>query len=475
MNSRPFTQFDRPTRIEQAGFVALLLITVAFGFLVEWRSAFLHQRKTDLNVYLYAAWAIRAGESPYEFITFGECHYNYPPLLAILLVPLANKPGSVAGPTTVPFGVSVALWYVFSVVTLAWAVHRLATALEKRSTDPAMWWQPRGCRRWWGLRIIPVLVCLPGLARTLALGQVDLLVLVLLCEMVTASLYDRKGRAGLWLGGAISIKLIPAFLLLYPLWRRDVRWLAGTLVGLTLGWVVIPTAVLGPEKAWEYHRRWAEVVILPGVGLGQDHTRETDLTSLATVNSQSLVGILHSIVYPRKELRPAHPGQVTTGLAVFLVGLLILGTVLAARRPRPVGPREVITLGALIAVLLLLVPICHPHYFCHWLPLVMGLLAWENDRKKGQGLGRALFLVFALNLIGNSLTSVPGLTVLREWGVATLAGLLLWAAAVRALWLSGRRKPLLSRKTPSTAEMEEASTPSWSADPVSALSALYHS
>jgi hypothetical protein len=439
--------FARLSRFERGALTALLLIGVVFGAFVVYRSAFLQKRKTDLNVYLRAAWAVRAGENPYEFITVGESHYNYPPLLALLLVPLADKPAGVAGPGTVPFSLSVAIWYVFSVLALAWAVHQLAAALEESCADPAVRTQPRGCRRWWALRVFPVLVCLPGIARTLVMGQIDLVVLLLLCGTVTAAVRGRSWQAGLWLAGAVCIKLIPAFLLLYPLWRRDWRWLTGCGLGLALGWGLVPAAVLGPARAWDYQRQWAEVVVLPGVGLGADRSRESDLTSLAKVHSQSLVGVFHAFQYPCRDLRPAHASPGTLGVVLILGAVLALWTLAVAGRPISGGLRVVLTFGSLIAVLLLIVPICHPHYFCHWLPLVMGLLARDLTRQKGRGTGRTVFLVFAFALAGNALTSVPGLDPFREGGVATAAGVVLWATGVAALGRSRPRRPAGSGET----------------------------
>jgi hypothetical protein len=446
------------SRGEKAGLVVFLLLILGFGVLVEFRSAFLQKRKTDLNVYLRAAWALRAGENPYDFTTFGESHYNYPPLLAILLIPLANKPSGTDGPDTFPFAVSTALWYILGVLAVAWSTHLLATALEQVSLDAAVGSQPRGCRRWWLLRVIPLLVCLPGIARTLALGQVDLLVLLLVCGTIAAALRGRSWRAGFCLAGAICIKLIPAFLLLYPLWRRDARWLAGSALGLALGWGVLPAVMLGPARAWDYHHKWTQVVVLPSLGCGEDRSRETDLTGMARVHNQSLVGIFHAFRHPLRNLRPARPSLITGAAALLVGAVLTFLTLLAVGRRADDRGEVVIGLGSLVAVMLLVAPVCHPHYFCHWLPLVSGLLGRELERCGGRGIGLGTVLLFAAILVANTLTSIPGLEVLRECGVATMGGIVLWGTGVRELWLcgsfltckperTGRRNPEVLRKS----------------------------
>ena len=433
----PVSLFAPPSRLQRTFPILLLVLTVVFGVYTAYRSAFLQERKSDLNVYLRAAWAVRAGESPYDFCvidTLGFRHYNYPPLLAILLSPLADKPAGVDGAFAVPFAVSVILWYVVSVLALGWAAHLLASALEQTSTDPTVRGQPRGCRRWWALRLFPLLFCLPGIARTLVVGQVDLLVVLLLCGMTASALRGQSWRAGLWLAGAVCIKLIPAFLLIYPLWRRDLRWLGGCAVGLVLCCVVLPVAALGPSRAWAYQRQWAEVVMLPGLGMGQDHTRESDLTGMAHVHSQSLVAVLHAFQYPNRDLRPAHPSRAASVTALLAASVLVVLTLAAARRLRG-GSHAAVALGALVLVMLMLSPICHPHYFCHWLPLTAGLMHFDMERRQNRSIiSLGLFTLLTVCMAANALTSVPGLDLLRDRGLATAAELLLWAAGVVVLW-----------------------------------------
>jgi hypothetical protein len=434
MQPVPLTPLAPLTRTQRLGVVALMVVVVGFGALVEYRSTCLRVRHTDLNIYLRAARALRDGASPYEFTTTGDAHYNYPPLLAILLMPFAEAPVGGAGLPAVPFAVSVALWYLLGVLAAGLGVHRLASALERSSIDGAVRHLPPGCWRWWTLRLVPLLACLPGVARTLSLGQVDLLVLLLLCETAAAALRGRSGRAGLCLAGATCVKLIPAFLLIYPLWRRDRRWLATFAAGLALGWGALPAAVLGPKAAFNNHRQWADVVVLPPLGLSADRTRESDLNSMANVNSQSLVAIFHAFQHPEKALRPAQPGQTVKRSATLIGAALVLVTLAASRRWPAIGPAPAITFGSLVTLMLLMAPVCHPHYFCHWLPLVQALWAADLERCGNRSLyGRPLLWLFALNATANALTSVPGLEILRDRGLATAAGVLLWVAGVVVL------------------------------------------
>ena len=65
--------------------------------------------------------------------------------------------------------------------------------------------------------------------------------------------------------------------------------------------------------------------------------------------------------------------------------------------------------------------------------VTLGLLAWDLERQASRGFSRGLLLVLAVTVAGNVLTSVPGLSLLRDYGLATGAGLLLWMTAIIAL------------------------------------------
>src|SRR5262249_23583287 len=157
---------------------------------------------------------------------------------------------------------------------LAFAVHHLAGALEQIMSSGGFrlnW--PVGSRGWWALRITPILACVIPIGHTLSRGQVNMLLLALFAGFLADLLDRRHFRAGLWLSGAICVKIIPAYLLLLPLWRRNGRCLAGCAAGLVLGLVVIPLVVLGPTRTANCYREMTRTVLLPGLGGGEDASR----------------------------------------------------------------------------------------------------------------------------------------------------------------------------------------------------------
>src|SRR5205823_5482473 len=116
-----------------------------------------------------------------------------------------------------------------------------------------------------------------------------------------------------------------------PLWRRDGRCLLGCALGMVLGLGVIPAAALGPAKAWDCNLEFAEVLLLPGLGLGTDRSRADELTNVTATDSQSILAVLHNTLHPDRWTRPpqASPAVRLTSLAAS--GLLLLVLLATAR------------------------------------------------------------------------------------------------------------------------------------------------
>jgi alpha-1,2-mannosyltransferase len=425
-------------RRHKLALAALFLVALAFAALVEKRSAFMQRRMTDAGVYFRAAWAVRSGDDLYAVEDDNNWHYNYPPLLAILMLPLADAPAGVARDGMLPYPVSVAIWLALNLLSAAVAVHWLARGIEENSDDPAVRGTPRGSRAWWGRRMLPALFCLPPIAHTLMRGQVNLLVLVILAGMLRSLAGRRSGQAGLWLAGAICIKIIPAFLLVFPLWRRDWRFLGGCAAGLVLGLGAVPLAAMGPERTLFCYKQLAAGVLLPGLTHEGDPTRAKELTDMNGTGSQSFIVVGHNLLNPDRNLRPAHAEPAlrlaALGLAA-LMGLLTLG--LARRRWLTAASVSdmYVSWGALVLVMLFASPVSHMHYYALAVPLVMGL----HERWQATGWGFGGWLALGACFYGAQLLPhIPAIDQLRDFGLPLSMGLALWTFAMVAL---ARRAP----------------------------------
>ncbi len=422
---------ERLTSWEKRGLIALLIGLVLLGGYTVKKSAFMSRRMGDLGCYVRAAWAVRVGEDLYQVRDDTRFHYNYPPLLAILMTPLADPPAGADTHGMVPFAVSVAVCYVLSVLCLVLAVHLLAGALEATAALPA---EPPGSRRWWALRLVPVLVCIVPIGHTLVRGQMNLLLLLLLCGAVAATVRGRRFQGGVWLAGAICLKIFPAFLLLYPLWRRDGRFILGCAAGLLVGGLAIPAAVFGPARAWYYYDELSEVLIRPALGGGTDQSRAYELTNTVATDSQSLVATLHNTLHLEQRTRPRQASPAVRHISTAVGALLTLLVLIAAGRGRQRDPvAGVLFFGTLVLNMILLSPVCHLHYFCLAVPLLMGLLAARWESGGAITLGRGLAVLFLFNVFANALPQFPGQELVRDAGLAMYATLLLWVVGLGVL------------------------------------------
>lgn len=419
------------TRRDVAALALLGALLAGYGVYVELRSAHMASRHTDLGVYLRAAWAVRADADPYAVSDDNGWHYTYPPLFAILMTPFADAPGGVPQPAwAVPYPVTVGLWYAFGVGCLFWSVHRLARALEEGSACGAGV-TPRARQFWW-VRCWPIWLCLPAVASTLSRGQVNLLLLVLLSEFIVAALRGRRAAAGWWLAAATCLKVIPALLVLYPLVRRDRRMLGHFVLGLAGGLVIVPLAVLGPERAAETARAFAEGTLLPGL-TSEGGRLSRELTNMTATDNQSIQAIIHNALHPDRATRPATASPATKAAHVALGTALIVWTFVAAGRIADERYRTLFLLGGLLIVTVAVTPVTHTHYMVLGLPVVVGLVSFELERRGSFRWGRPLIAVAILHAASGILPRLPFLPcyeLLRDLGVPLLGTLVLWYAAL---------------------------------------------
>jgi hypothetical protein len=429
--TEPDAPLTRRQWIVVAVFFALFL---AFGVLVEIRSAFLSRRMGDPGVYFRAGWAIRSGADLYAITDDNGWHYNYPPLFAILMAPLADPPAGEEFPGALPYAVSVAIFYALNITLLFAGVHSLAAALEHSSVFPAVRNQARFGLRWWLLRIVPVVACLPPIGHTLMRGQANIVLLALVCWFAAALLRGWPHRAGWFLAGAITLKIFPAYLLLYPMWRRDWRCLLGCGAGLFAGLIAVPVLAIGPERTVACYRSLGEGLVLPALGRGGDHVRDDELIKATRNDSQSIQCVVHKTMFLDPATRPELVSD-NARLAHRVIGVtLTLLTLVAVGWKRTLtGPAACLFVAALSFLMMALSPVCHTHYFALSLPLTMGLMAADRERLGSAIPAWTTITLLSVNLIGNTLPLLPQLEILKDTGTALYAGLLLWLSACVAM------------------------------------------
>jgi hypothetical protein len=467
MNSRA-TRW-RFTRTEKTWLAVTLAALIAFGFLIEHRTALRHEPMTDIGVFCIASGAVWSGLNPYNIPDWHGWHYQYPPALAILffpfiepvpseLPPLASGEKRTAANTPWGFHVSgssyyglhhdnlhfffsVAVWYLLSTLGILLSAHLLACALEQKEwrEPPRVEYPAR--RRWWLRRLVPVAVCATSLGTDLSRGQADILMLAAIAAGIYLASFRKSFQAGLCFALPAAIKLFPPVLLIYPLIRRQWRMAFGVAAGLLILIIALPVATLGVQRTKELYQCWVEVLVKPAFGKGTDTSRLTELTGMGSTDNQSVLTVLHNWANfsAKSGSRPVNATTMERKTASAIgIGLTLVAVFYIGFR-RSDSPHELLVVaGVLIGLGLLINPIIHNFYFLLMLPLISALFDFglsQRDRKLPAKVFLAPIVFF---FAADIFTRLPVMGPhLREWGVATAS--LLWLTAAGVVFLARQK------------------------------------
>lgn len=323
----------------------------------------------DLGVYRAAVTAAGAGLPLYEG-GFGasDLPWLYPPFALLVLWPLGALPETAARVT-----VSLA-----SLAALGW--------LSARS------WQATGVAGPWRrpllLATFAVLLASEPMQQNLAMGQVNV---VLAALVLTDVLLPAGNRGkGLLVGLAAGVKLTPALVAVYYLFRRD--WAAARNAGLAFAATVVLATAAFPSQSWTF---WTQAVLADRIGP-------------AHLGNQSLLGAMLRV----GALTGLDAGAVRP-LWLFLAATIGLGGVwwLSRLRLDPFG-----TYCGLTAVTLLISPLS---WTPHWIALTPTVIWFAARRRTVAGMLAAL--------LG------PGL-LLFAWPVDGVWSGLLWTVYPSGYW-----------------------------------------
>jgi hypothetical protein len=169
-------------------------------------------------------------------------NYPNPPIMALVLMPLAHLP---------PLAGSLA-WFYLKVAMAVVSVHWVLKLLDR----------PDRPFPWWG-KVLAVLLCLRPIEGDLVHGNVNLFILFLVVAALVCFCGRRDVLAGLLLGLAISCKITPALFVPYLLWKRAWKAFAATVVGSVLFTWGVPGAILGWGENIEYVHDWYRNMVQP--------------------------------------------------------------------------------------------------------------------------------------------------------------------------------------------------------------------
>ncbi len=425
-----------PSRWSRIGLCLLAALIVVFFANTLHRQAFGHGRKGDLGVFFRAGWAARFGGDIYGVTDDHGWHYLYPPLLASLMMPLADPPADAPPASrvgTLPFWVSAAIWDLFNICCLIAALHIMASTLEASRLKAGARPVGRYSRAWWALRVWPLLLVVFAAGDGLGSGQTTSLLLLLLSAAAAAMLRDRRGLAGFCLGFVGMMKLFPLYMLVYPILRRDRPMLAGAAAGILLGFL-LPVVLMGPGPSFAAYRELF-VDRLLGEAAGQGNAVVSQELHGTNSRIQSFEYMIYDSFNPDPAKRAPLP---PTGY--FIAHIAVSATLTVAvmwwmrRRGDPLS--EFLFFAAIALMMVPMLPVSRPHYYELGALAFAGLYASEWPRHGGLWPGWPTFIV-ALASLATGLLAALNQSFAVDFGLATYAGL---ALAAVALTVGHRRK-----------------------------------
>jgi hypothetical protein len=438
----------RLTRWDWVIFGLMVVVVLYYAVSTEIRSCYLERRMTDFDVYLRAAWAARTGGDMYAIADDNGWHYCYPPTFALALMPLADPPDGFPRDGYLPFPVSVAVWIGLSYAFAMGAAHLLARLVLPEARPFS--------RRWWCARTGPLFLCAGGIGYTIVHGQVNTLVAALVAAMFVAWAAGRKVASGL--AGAIAVKVVPAFLVLFPLVRGERRQLAGVALGLVLLLGVLPACVFGVPGAVRENLKLVDQVLVPGTTGAGDQTRAYELTQTVATDSHSFVAVIHNYLYPDRYMRPVNASTAVRLIHWGICGVMTLVTVLVGWTCRRAVADQLLFLGCLLLVMVLTSPVSHVHHYAMALPAVSALwLKGLADRPGAVWPGPRVLLPLLAWCVGTGVPLLPGETFLqmREYGAGTFTTVLVWLVGVLTLAVPGKKSPTVGTVVRGRATVED--------------------
>lgn len=303
--------------------------------------------------------------APDRFLT-GPSAQPYPPSTFLLLRPWV----------ALPDGPRRATWLLLGLAAVGGLIAAVYAGIGRPTRTEGM------------VGVALVLLFLP-VRETIFEGQFGAILALLAVAAALAWERGRDGLAGALLALAIAIKLTPALLLAYLVWRR--RWRT---VAWTLGWlagVLLLTLALG------WLPRWLDYVRLMGpIGRGT-----------AFVGNQSLPGVILRLLRPDLSGQPIPPPPpAITLLSGAAEVAVVAGLALALRRgwraDLAAAGTDRLRRWTELGLVLLVLPLLQPFaWFHHWagaavLILVAGRLARVGRLRPGPAAGLAAAYLLSL-------------------------------------------------------------------------------
>jgi alpha-1,2-mannosyltransferase len=278
-------------------------------------------------------------------------NYPNPPIMALLLYPLARLPTAAQewGLPVKAASLAAALCWFYIKAALTLLAFRWVFQLIEEPSRPFPLWA----------KGLTVLLALRPIMSDLQHGNVNLFILFLVVAALTAYRRRLDVTAGIALGLAIACKVTPALFVPYFLWKRSWKALAGCAAGLALFlWPgLVPAAFMGWEGNEHHLVSWYYDMVHPFVVEGKvtsEHNNQSlpGLVARLATHSPSFSTYVNDVYTPTHydNLLSLSPNQ-ARWLVRGCMGLFALMVVWVCRTPTM--PREGWRLAAEFSIVVL--------------------------------------------------------------------------------------------------------------------------
>ena len=259
----------------------------------------------------------------------------------------------------------------------------------------------------------------------LSWGQVStVLVLLVLAALFLLEHRCPKSSAVL-LALSASIKFYTVPFLLYPLLRRQTRYLLVFGLSTLLFFVVVPAVALGWEQSYEFAAGVTEQLIRRGERIGRSPNSQYMLHVIERLGQTRTTGI-------------ARMTLIAGGHLIFAANACLLFALLRKGRARD---EAAVAFALCFLSLPFVIKSSWPHYFVY-LPFVQGMLAswlWRSPRKRAARVAETLLLLLPSIVLSSTFTLLTtGYEEYNRRGTLFFANLLLlmltWLHVVGEIW-----------------------------------------
>lgn len=193
--------------------------------------------------------------------------YPNPPIMAILLFPLAKLPGLWMA----------LIWYYLKVAMIILCFQWIFALVEKDGLPFPFW-----------AKVLTVILSLRPINGDLQHGNVNIFIFFLVVAGVYLCAKKRDILGGISIGLAISCKVTPALFIPYFFWKRSWKSLAGVMLGLILFlWPgIIPGMILGFDENQKQLYSWYKEMVHPFLVEGKVWSEH---------NNQSFPGLVYRL------------------------------------------------------------------------------------------------------------------------------------------------------------------------------------